>query len=54
MDYLTSAECAKKWNAEQKDGRTDWTARQVEIYRHENRMSWHEHATSSAPPCSSP
>ena len=35
-------ECSKKWNAEQKDGRTDWTARQVEIYRHENRMSWHE------------
>ena len=24
MDYLTSAECAKKWNAEQKDGTTKY------------------------------
>ncbi len=35
-------ECAKKWNAEQKDDRTDWTSRQVETYRQRNRMSWHE------------
>jgi len=35
-------ECAKKWNAEGKDGKTDWTSRDVENYRKDNYMSWHE------------
>lgn len=35
-------ECANKWNIEQKDGRTDWTARQVELYRKDHKLSWHE------------
>ncbi|MBO5177164.1 MAG: HNH endonuclease [Lachnospiraceae bacterium] len=34
--------CAEKWNAEAKDGRTDWTARSVSDWRHENMCSWHE------------
>lgn len=35
-------ECAKKWNAEGKDGKTDWTARDVADYRREHNMTWHE------------
>ena len=34
--------CAKKWNLEARDGRTDWTAREVKIWREENKYSWHE------------
>lgn len=34
--------CAEKWNSEAKDGRTDWDARSVNEWRHENRCSWHE------------
>ena len=34
--------CAEKWSNEKKDGRTDWTARNVENYRTENHFSWHE------------
>ena len=35
-------ECAKKWNAEGKDGKTDWTARDVADYRRDHNMTWHE------------
>lgn len=35
-------ECAKKWNAEGKDGITDWTARNVADYRRNHNMTWHE------------
>jgi len=35
-------ECAKRWNEEQKGGRTDWTARDVSQWRKENGYSWHE------------
>lgn len=35
-------ECAKKWNAEGKDGKTDWTARYVADYRRDHNMTWHE------------
>ncbi len=35
-------ECAKKWNAEGKDGRSDWTARDVADYRRDHNMTWHE------------
>lgn len=35
-------ECAKKWNAEGKDHKTDWTARDVETYRRDHKMTWHE------------
>lgn len=35
-------ECAKQWNDRGKDGRTDWTARNVLNWRHKNRCSWHE------------
>lgn len=34
--------CADQWNAKAKDGRTDWTARDVEDWRKENKYSWHE------------
>ncbi len=35
-------ECAKKWNAEGKDGKTDWTARDLADYRRNHNMTWHE------------
>lgn len=34
--------CAEKWNAELRDGRNDWTARDIKGWRQENRYSWHE------------
>lgn len=34
--------CSDKWNAEAKDGKTDWTAREVNEWRHEHKCSWHE------------
>lgn len=35
-------ECAGQWNEEERDGRTDWTAREVKEWRQENGYSWHE------------
>lgn len=34
--------CANKWNEIQKDGKNDWTARDIANYRHEHNCSWHE------------
>ena len=34
--------CAEQWSSENKDGKNDWSARDVSNYRHENRFSWHE------------
>lgn len=34
--------CAEKWNQEKRDGRDDWTARDVANWRRENHYSWHE------------
>lgn len=34
--------CAEQWNKEARDGRTDWTARDVKQWRQENGYSWHE------------
>ena len=34
--------CAEQWNLEQREGRTDWTARQVKEWRMEHECSWHE------------
>lgn len=34
--------CSEKWNAEAKDGKTDWSARDVNDWRHEHKCSWHE------------
>ena len=34
--------CAEKWNSAEKDGKTNWTARDVNDWRHENKCSWHE------------
>ena len=34
--------CAKKWNEEKRDGRTDWTSDDVADYREDNHYSWHE------------
>lgn len=34
--------CAEQWNKEARDGRTDWTARDVEKWRKENGYTWHE------------
>ena len=35
-------ECAKQWNALLRDGRNDWTARDVYNWRKDNNYSWHE------------
>ncbi|MGP1579936.1 MAG: HNH endonuclease [Wolinella sp.] len=42
-DNFTQADeaLAKKWSEEQKDGK-DWTAKDVEQYRKEHKLSWHE------------
>ena len=34
--------CAKQWNKEEREGRTDWVAREVALWRRENDYSWHE------------
>ena len=34
--------CAEQFNAEQKNGKTDWTPRDVKDWRQENKYSWHE------------
>ncbi len=34
--------CAKAWNEKAMDGRTDWTARDVERWREKHKYSWHE------------
>lgn len=31
-----------RWNEMAKDGRTDWKQEDVEAFRHENKLSWHE------------
>ena len=33
---------ADQWNLEGKDGRTDWTKDDVQAYRKENHLTWHE------------
>ena len=35
-------ECAKKWNQENKYGKSDWTGRKVEDYKKDNNLVWHE------------
>lgn len=34
--------CAEKWNKIAKDGKTDWTGRDVEDWREINKFTWHE------------
>ena len=34
--------CADQWNKEARDGKTDWTARDVRNWREENNYTWHE------------
>ena len=34
--------CAEKWSLEGKDGKNEWTAREVSNWRHDNNCSWHE------------
>jgi NAD+--asparagine ADP-ribosyltransferase len=34
--------CAEQWSEEGKDGKTDWTARDVRNWRRDNGYSWHE------------
>lgn len=34
--------CAKLWNSQAKYEKTDWTARDVNDWKKENRFSWHE------------
>lgn len=36
------AKCAEQWNKEAKDGKTDWTPRDVANWRRANGYSWHE------------
>ncbi|MBR7084199.1 MAG: HNH endonuclease [Oscillospiraceae bacterium] len=35
-------ECAKQWNEQKRDGKTDWTIKDVTKWRQENKYSWHE------------
>ena len=34
--------CARKWNSQKKDGKTDWTGSDVKEYRKKNNLTWHE------------
>lgn len=34
--------CAKQWNHEMKNGRSDWSSVEVRDWRRENNFSWHE------------
>ena len=34
--------CAEQWNSIGKDGKDDWSARDIFNWRHENKYSWHE------------
>ena len=34
--------CAEQWNKKERNGRTDWTARDVKEWRQANAYSWHE------------
>lgn len=34
--------CADQWNKEGRDGKNDWTARDVANWRKENGYTWHE------------
>ena len=34
--------CAEQWNKENRNGRNNWTPRDVEKWRKENKFSWHE------------
>jgi len=36
------AECAKQWNEIGKDGKNDWTARDISEWRGKNQYTWHE------------
>ena len=36
------AKCAEQWNAEGRDGKTDWTDRDVADWRTANGYTWHE------------
>ena len=36
-------ECAKAWNLKQRDGKDDWTHRDVKKWREANEYTWHEH-----------
>ena len=36
------SKCAEQWNKEGRDGKTDWTARDVKEWREANGYSWHE------------
>ena len=33
---------AEKWNQFSREGRSDWTARDIKDFRHSNKLSWHE------------
>lgn len=33
---------AEQWNKENKSDKNDWSSKDVEQYRHDNRLSWHE------------
>lgn len=34
--------CSERWNEDARDGRSDWTARDIADWRRENGYSWHE------------
>ena len=34
--------CTEQWNEENRDGKSDWTGRDIQEWRKENEYSWHE------------
>ena len=39
--------CAEMWNSDGKDGKTDWTARDVKEWRQDSKCTWHERCDTS-------
>lgn len=37
-----NAKLAEQWNATARDGKSDWSSDDVDTYRKENQLSWHE------------
>lgn len=40
--FKADEKCAEQWNSIEKDGKEDWSARDVFEWRHENKCTWHE------------
>ena len=40
--WQAEAKCAEQWNTDQREGKTDWSAKDVRDWRRANKYSWHE------------